>query len=225
MQLAVLAHIRHAHTDYDYLLRTGSCQKLEARACVEQACYRKIVEWSGDEENANVMKEILREVIVISDDEEDDEMSVDSSTDEEDSVGQDSDVEFICSRPIIREPEPNSSRFEQAKERADGIDNDDNNKLYIRGQNAKNRRKNAAESVQPLRRSKRLRMINRRGFRRYSAFKDLQDDELPSNIEIPARLHRSSPSPGRSNVPDTRHVVDTRYPTGDSLGRRISGHE
>ncbi|KAI9794830.1 MAG: hypothetical protein M1816_002958 [Peltula sp. TS41687] len=230
VQLAVLAHIRHVHTDYDHLLRTGACEKLEARARIEQACHRMIVEWSGDEENAKVMREILREVIVISDDEDEDdtshdEMSVDDSTGEEDSSDQDSEIEFICSRPITRELAPDSSRTEQAKGMAERAETD-GGKHNIQGKSAKNGREYDPGSVQPPRRSRKLRMRNRRGFHRYSAIKDLQDDEYPSNNESSVRPYGDSEPLRRNNLPNTRHapIVDTRYPIEDHPVQRINDH-
>ena len=72
-QLAVTAHIRHVYTDYDRLLKRQPWP--EARALVEQPTLDKLIQWRGDEGDAEEMDDILREVIVIpdDDDEEDDE--------------------------------------------------------------------------------------------------------------------------------------------------------
>ena len=68
--LAVVAHIRHTYTDYDRLLRIGSWE--QARSAVEQLTLDKLVQWRADEDdNADAMSDILREVIVIADDDED----------------------------------------------------------------------------------------------------------------------------------------------------------
>ena len=68
-QLGVLAHIRHVYTNYEQLLRTGEWK--DARAAVEHQCLDKLVQWRGDDENdTDAMSDILREVIVIPDDEE-----------------------------------------------------------------------------------------------------------------------------------------------------------
>ncbi|KAK2731762.1 hypothetical protein FQN57_003176 [Myotisia sp. PD_48] len=70
VQLAVVAHIRHAYTDYDRLLKITSFQ--QARAAVEEPCLEKLVHWRGDDENgATVLEDVFREVIIISDDEDD----------------------------------------------------------------------------------------------------------------------------------------------------------
>jgi len=82
VQLAVLAHIRHKHTRYDNLLREANY--LHARKAVEQLCLDILVKWRGDEETGrDQLDEILREVIVISDseDESDDESSDDHGSD------------------------------------------------------------------------------------------------------------------------------------------------
>ncbi|OAA67241.1 hypothetical protein SPI_01817 [Niveomyces insectorum RCEF 264] len=72
VQLAVLAHIRHTHTRYDQLLRETSYAN--ARKAVESLCLDILVKWRGDEETGrDQLDEILREVIVISDTESEDE--------------------------------------------------------------------------------------------------------------------------------------------------------
>ncbi len=70
-QLAVIAHIRHVYTDYDRLLKRHPWP--EARALVEQPTLDKLIQWRGDEDDANDMDEILREVIVIPDDDDEEE--------------------------------------------------------------------------------------------------------------------------------------------------------
>ncbi|KAK8129606.1 hypothetical protein PG999_001986 [Apiospora kogelbergensis] len=72
VQLAALAHIRHTHTRYDKLLRETTWAN--ARKAVEQTCLDVIVKWRGDEETGrDQLDEILREVIEISDSEDDSE--------------------------------------------------------------------------------------------------------------------------------------------------------
>ena len=70
-QLAVIAHIRHVYTDYDRLLKRHPWP--EARALVEQPTLDKLIEWRGDEDDAEEMDDILREVIVIPDDDDEEE--------------------------------------------------------------------------------------------------------------------------------------------------------
>ncbi|KAI1388863.1 uncharacterized protein F4822DRAFT_404191 [Hypoxylon trugodes] len=72
VQLAAIAHIRHTHTRYDDLLKQTSWAN--ARRAVEKPCLDIIVKWRGDEETGrDQLDEILREVIEISDTEEDSE--------------------------------------------------------------------------------------------------------------------------------------------------------
>ncbi|KAI0101858.1 hypothetical protein GGR51DRAFT_305415 [Nemania sp. FL0031] len=66
VQLAALAHIRHNHTRYDKLLKESDWAN--ARKAVEKPCLDIIVKWRGDEETGrDQLDEILREVIEISD--------------------------------------------------------------------------------------------------------------------------------------------------------------
>ncbi|KAI1130340.1 hypothetical protein F5Y10DRAFT_122283 [Nemania abortiva] len=68
VQLAALAHIRHTHTRYDELLKESDWAN--ARKAVEKPCLDIIVKWRGDEETGrDQLDEILREVIEISDSE------------------------------------------------------------------------------------------------------------------------------------------------------------
>lgn len=95
VQLAVVAHIRHVYTNYDRLLRTGTYHA--ARAQIEQQCLDQLVQWRGDgEDGSNDMEEILREVIVISDDEDDDTNSIANDS----LVPRDSSVEIISSHAL-----------------------------------------------------------------------------------------------------------------------------
>ena len=78
VQLAVTAHIRHEYTNYDNYLK--SMQWADARKKVQQACLDLLVQWRGDDEDDGELEDILREVIVISDDEEDHEMPPDTGS-------------------------------------------------------------------------------------------------------------------------------------------------
>ena len=65
----MVAHIRHIYTDYDLLLRTNDY--LVARRKVEQPCLDVLTQWREDEEDdPDAMEDILREVIVIPDDDD-----------------------------------------------------------------------------------------------------------------------------------------------------------
>ncbi|CAL3972552.1 unnamed protein product [Diplocarpon coronariae] len=86
VQLAVLAHIRHTHTRYDKLLRETSW--INARKAVEPVCLDILIKWRGDEETGrDQIDEILREVVIITDS-EDDSTDEDDSSDESISEGE-----------------------------------------------------------------------------------------------------------------------------------------
>ncbi|KAL8953310.1 MAG: hypothetical protein Q9222_000834 [Ikaeria aurantiellina] len=72
VHLAVGAFIRHTYTDYDRLLKSHSY--LDARSMVQPVTLDKIIEWRDEKDEPDAVEDILREVIVISDDEEDDEL-------------------------------------------------------------------------------------------------------------------------------------------------------
>ena len=74
-QLSVVAHIRHSYTNYDKLLRQVPYN--EARHQVEKTTLRKLVEWRGDEndkteESRRAVDDAVREVVVLSDEEDSD---------------------------------------------------------------------------------------------------------------------------------------------------------
>ncbi|GAB7348429.1 hypothetical protein MBLNU459_g6852t1 [Dothideomycetes sp. NU459] len=82
VQLATIARIRHTYTTYDKLLREVGW--LNARKQVEQICLAKIVEWRGEHDNdPEELEEVLRETIVIDEDDIDDEQA--NADDESDS--------------------------------------------------------------------------------------------------------------------------------------------
>lgn len=74
-QLSVVAHVRHVYTRYDKLLREVGYR--EARSQVENPTLKKLVEWRGDDDNTSDgkkgLEDVMREVIVLSDDEDSDD--------------------------------------------------------------------------------------------------------------------------------------------------------
>lgn len=71
-QLSVVAHIRHLYTNYDRLLRTVGYH--DARGKVEAPTLKKLVEWRGDDENGKkVLEDVMKEVVIITDDENSDD--------------------------------------------------------------------------------------------------------------------------------------------------------
>lgn len=107
VQLAVLAHIRHNHTRYDQLLREAGYPT--ARKVVEQHCLDFLVKWRGDEETGrDQFDEILREVIVLSDD---------SDSDSDDDESSDEDFVRITTAPDSQINARDSSRAGNSQQR------------------------------------------------------------------------------------------------------------
>ena len=107
VQLAVVAHIRHVYTDYDLLLRTNDY--LLARRKVEQPCLDVLTQWREDQEDdPDAMEEILREVIVIPDDDED----------ETDDYGRSQDPEYPRKQPTPQTSRNRENSVEIVSERA-----------------------------------------------------------------------------------------------------------
>ena len=70
--MAVLAHIRHTHTNYDNILKLVPWG--EARKRVEGPTLDILISWRDDvDDDTNVMRDVLREVIIISDNEDEDD--------------------------------------------------------------------------------------------------------------------------------------------------------
>ncbi|KAG7118738.1 hypothetical protein HYQ45_000066 [Verticillium longisporum] len=100
VQLAVLAHIRHAHTRYDELLRETTWSN--ARRATEALCLDILVKWRGDDESGrDQLDEIMREIVVVTDDEGDD--APEDAIDDPDSDSS-SSVEFQGSNALVRNP-------------------------------------------------------------------------------------------------------------------------
>ncbi|KAK7566761.1 hypothetical protein IWX91DRAFT_15314 [Phyllosticta citricarpa] len=76
--MAVLAHVRHKHTDYDRLLKEVGY--IEARKAVEKPCIEKILEWRGEgQEDDEEMEDDFREVIILDDDDDDSDVETSGS--------------------------------------------------------------------------------------------------------------------------------------------------
>src|ERR1700749_3554517 len=73
VQLAVLAHIRHVHTDYERLLKTSQ-PWFVTRLQIEPSCLRFLLKWRGEDDEVEI-EERTEEVVVLEDsDSEDDEL-------------------------------------------------------------------------------------------------------------------------------------------------------
>lgn len=93
MQLAVNAHIRHVHTDYDKRIKTEG--RNLARLNIARPCVLLLIKWRGEDGEYEV-EEQQREVVIIPDSE--DESGV-ISEDEADSES-DSDIEELGYRDL-----------------------------------------------------------------------------------------------------------------------------
>ncbi|KAK5168024.1 uncharacterized protein LTR77_006591 [Saxophila tyrrhenica] len=102
VQLAVLSHIRHQHTDYDYLLRAFGWER--ARREVEPYSVKIIKEWQGEnaQDDDSELEWCKREVFVIPDDDDEE----DEDEDEEDKIHAetiiipDDDDEAVINTPV-----------------------------------------------------------------------------------------------------------------------------
>jgi hypothetical protein len=94
VQLATIARIRHTYTDYDKLLRLVSWK--EARQIVEPFSLTKLIEWRGENDNdTEGFEEILRETIVIDDDDELDDADSDTDSNVAGDDGSDTSLEIV----------------------------------------------------------------------------------------------------------------------------------
>ncbi|KAK7423904.1 hypothetical protein QQX98_000776 [Neonectria punicea] len=174
VQLAVLAHIRHTHTRYDTLLRETTWQN--ARKVVEGLCLDTLVKWRGDEETGrDQLDEILREVVVISDSEDE---GSDQETDE-------SSIEELEPRPKATVPtrvESNASGLARAGRRRSPKETVNHNGLSTpaksKGKVQKSNRKNPSDKK------------GQKGFKRYHAwqeairrYREEQDPEHPPPMD------------------------------------------
>ncbi|KAF3393080.1 hypothetical protein DPV78_009378 [Talaromyces pinophilus] len=165
-QLAVVAHVRHLYTDYDKLLKTTSFH--EARRLVEDSTLEKLVHWRGDDEGGMPeLEDVFREVIVISDDEEED-------TEESDFIESENAVPADRGRDLS--VEVLSSQV--AADKLDVITNDDSNHIVSPFPIRVGRKSlfndynfGAGAANQPSSKTK----VDRRGFSRYRAWDRAMD--------------------------------------------------
>lgn len=159
VQLAVLAHIRHTHTRYDHLLKEADWHI--ARKAVEKTCLDILVKWRGDEETGrDQLDDILREVVVISDDSDDSEDSEDSDSesDQDEEDYSDSSIPDNAIDPVNQAAKPRdalSVQKPQPKRRR---------RKTRKGPRSKLPRTNSAHP-----KSDSVSKKNKRGFKRYEA--------------------------------------------------------
>ncbi|SMY19907.1 unnamed protein product [Zymoseptoria tritici ST99CH_1A5] len=110
VQLAVGSRVRHTYTDYDKLLKVfGDWQGV--RAMVEPYCVKKLIEWRGELEDGDEFEEIVRETIIIDDEDEDGGAAVDV---DDDSADSDTSIEIVH-RPAAAEDIGAESHDEQSR--------------------------------------------------------------------------------------------------------------
>ena len=185
VQLAVLAHIRHTHTRYDKLLKETSW--MNARKAVEPVCLDVLVKWRGDEETGrDQMDEILREVVIITDSEDED--SSDDESSEEGEVTSGSSPE-APSLPISRDQQRSFESTGHAKPLGP-------NGLYPVSVSS-----NPTASL-PLRESQKLQKHKKaqRGFKRYqAAWEDALNRRQESSAR-PANAGTPIEDPSKRNI-------------------------
>ena len=127
VQLAVVAHIRHNYTDYDKLLRHVPYHT--ARAMAEKPSLDKLAEWRGDDEDhPNAVEEILREVIVIPDDDEDEAGSLHEPLDDSSHGARQGSIENIPNATFGDEIETRAVDYgvnDGSRSRLNSIDSDE----------------------------------------------------------------------------------------------------
>jgi hypothetical protein len=194
-QLAVVAHIRHVYTDYDKLLR--QTQYRDARNLVEKPSLRKLVEWRGDDENGKqVLEDVFREVVVISDDEDSGEEADEFMEDYRDVsveiISSNTKADHFDSDPRILEEPAVGHRL-----------------AYVNSRRVPDY--NTVTAAARKERTSDKDKINRRGFSRYQAWNEARE-ELRANPTDPMDMDDRAlafPGPGSSF---TRAEIDPSSP-------------
>lgn len=188
-QLAVVAHIRHVYTNYDKLLRVTSFQ--EARSAVEEPCLAMLVQWRGDDENgATVLEDVFREVIVISDDEDEESDSLEESYPQE----REASVEVVSSNAEEIQTKPVNYSISSFDRGAIQDISEDEAPPGIRFIPQTPRKRKPAEKKRP----------DRRGFSRYQAWDRARDRYKDSKYAPIARAIENS----TNNYPPARPAHD-----------------
>ncbi|KAF6821239.1 hypothetical protein CSOJ01_00245 [Colletotrichum sojae] len=196
VQLAVLAHIRHSHTRYDALLRETSWHN--ARRATEQLCLDILVKWRGDDENGrNQLDEILREVVVLSDDS-------DENSDEE----PDSD-----SSAVLTDRSVHTTRRVSAP--AVQCDPPNRNRLSTAGQSGPGSPRVVATSGKQKRILKKQRRKEKHRARNFGRYGAEAAREAARNAAWTLAMERQR----RANSPPPAQAVPAHLPPGSSLNK------
>ncbi|KAI9701448.1 MAG: hypothetical protein M1836_001503 [Candelina mexicana] len=215
VQLAVVAHIRHVYTEYDNLLKTGPWH--EARKKVEEACLYRLVRWRGDEDAGgnDDLEQIVREVVVISDDDSD----MGGGDDDVEVADRDSSVEIISREEFAL---LNKSCLEHRAQSlaATNQDQEPSTSSYsLLGMEVRRRRSPTLQIKEPIR-------VDRRGFTRYRAWDQAleryrKDPNLPVLVARDSMRYREEQShdtrpfmhlPARPHVPSHANESVHRHP-------------
>jgi hypothetical protein len=203
-QLAVVAHIRHVYTNYDKLLRQTHYR--DARNHVEKPTLRKLVQWRGDDESGKqVLEDVFREVVVISDDEESED-----EEHEEDNDVRDVSVEIVSSNIRADHLQPDPLGFQEpriATRRGAFRPTDDKVSTPSRYVHHTGRKQRTLDKDK----------ISRRGFSRYQAWNearehyradlnepDLANDQMIKVTNSDRHLHQKN-----ARVSGTEHRTET----------------
>ncbi|KAI9835592.1 MAG: hypothetical protein M1819_002043 [Sarea resinae] len=217
VQLAVIAHIRHVYTNYDKLLKETSYH--DARGKIEKTCLDQLVRWRGDkddENDADELEEILREVIVISDDESGDES--DDESDDEQLPGRDSSVELISDQVVHHEIA--SSPMDMSRDLS--IDDDQSH-------TAGGRQEEITYVPRKIQRPKRMEgiSVDRRGLRRYEHWSQALDrsQRKPGPLAALGDPPRASEDEPRILSPrEPRRVLGDQHRDFEDPSRMIYQH-
>lgn len=216
VQLAVLAHIRHTHTRYDQLLRETTY--VNARKAVESLCLDILVKWRGDEETGrDQLDEILREVVVISDS-EDDEYEDDEDESEESESSEASSIQELA--PADRLKPALAIASPQEPLNTQGPLNPQSPSVLVNAGYAKDRAVQVPESrrlTKAAREEKRAARKAHRGFLRYQAVRDQVWHEAVERQQLGAR-EPASPAAQVSTVRPASNVLQTYHARPSSYG-------
>lgn len=153
----------------------------EARAAVEEPCLARLVQWRGDDENGKtVLEDVFREVIVISDDEEDEDL-------ESAANDRNTSVEIISSNTVVGELSPRHDPSGQSGYREIS---EKEPPMGFRFIPAGSQPRNTAD------RSK----VDRRGFSRYEAWDRARDRYRNGVIHPPPAYNSQVTAPSHSMV-------------------------
>ncbi|KAI9749132.1 MAG: hypothetical protein M1835_001622, partial [Candelina submexicana] len=195
VQLAVVAHIRHVYTEYDNLLKTGPWH--EARKKVEEACLYRLVRWRGDEDAGgnDDLEQIVREVVVISDDDSD----IEGGVDDMEVADRDSSVEIISREEFALLNKSSLEHRAQSLAAANQDQEASGGSHPLLGMELRPRRSPKVQMKEPI-------SVDRRGFTRYRAW-DQALERYRKDLNLPVLDTRDSMRYREDQSRDTRSIM------------------